>query len=167
MEILRTVPVLVKNEIYTKTTYATSSNIYPTVTNELNTNVHIFPFSFHFKGPNSLSRIKLDKNSKSPSTKTAWNSERQEAPSGHLLDKQAQSQPRRLPRTLLGTVPTGPCSGGRQRQVPGSTYPQYLLWTLAQQADFQIAFPPVVTSYLAVAHQGREGVLWSCKIMQL
>lgn len=39
------------------------------------------------------------------------------------------------------------------------TYPQYLLLILAQQVDFQIAFPPFVTLYLVAEHQAREGVL--------
>lgn len=46
-----------------------------------------------------------------------------------------------------------------QTAIPDFTYPQYLLLILAQQVDFQIAFPPFVTLYLVAEHQAREGVL--------
>lgn len=129
-----------------------------------------FPFSFHFKGCNSLSRIKCftDMNSKSPSTKMACNSERWEVPAGHLVDKHAHDRSQEgCPGLPTELPPQDPTQATDNAKSQGSTYPQYVLWTLAQQADFQKAFPPVATSYLVAGHQARAGVLWSCKITQL
>ena len=124
VEILRTVPVLVKNEIYTKTTCATSSNTYPIVTNELKHQCSRFSFLLSFQRVQQFEQNTACQTGtqnhpalKQPAT------QRGERLPRHLLDKQAQSQPRRLPRTPLGTVPTEPRSGGGQRQVPGVYLP--------------------------------------------
>lgn len=85
-------------------------------------------------------------NSKSPSTKMAHNWESRDAPKGYLLNKHKHNPhlqlrvppPKgRVPLWLLLHNPhfnqqTVPKSLQSDSEVPRSTYPQYLLWILAQ-----------------------------------
>lgn len=169
MEILRIIHILFKNETDTKRNRAKKQcpvkKHLPTFINELNINVYIFHFSFHFNGSYTLSRIKYSIDVKSNHPGLKWpTTPRAKMLSAHAHLTSTANDVESSSRAAAPTKPpfkqqTASKAPSQTPQFQGFTYPQYLLWILAQQVDFQIVFPPVVTSYLVAEHHAREGVL--------